>query len=422
MDSTLRDIALQGASLPGGVAASGPPSKIFDEAVIAAKSQVTSEAPSDAPAMPSATDKRPEGDTRSAQEIIDANPTLKNLGNQSGVKDKLREQVGDFESDPDAAYRASEVLDHIKGAKTSHGEERSGDVTDNGKIEGFTKDGDARHGTEAGLLQDFGKYGYSALKSDQTLDLTRDDQVTEDGTNIDNATAAGNRLSYVLTAALGFNSDINTQEKYLNDLKDAIKSGDAQAVADLVKVPPKSMNIDSSAAARMALHDAINYGGQNVDEVVRVLVDQGGIDLAKLDGDGRSAYQVLDARAKAEHDPELRRAADAVRDKMNGELGRAVFDGDQERAVALLKAGADPKCTINADPEKSKGFTLLMFAAANKEPDTVKAMLDAIPEGERKDFINQKDDTGSTALHAAAFGGDDATYKMLVEAGGDEAV
>ena len=58
--------------------------------------------------------QRPKDDNRSAQEIIDDSPLLKNLGNQSGVKDKLRERVGDFEHDADAAYRATQVLDHIE--------------------------------------------------------------------------------------------------------------------------------------------------------------------------------------------------------------------------------------------------------------------------------------------------------------------
>ncbi len=60
--------------------------------------------------------KRPQGDFRTAQQIIDDNPLLKNLGNQSGVKDTLRERVGDFEHDPDAAYRASRVLEHIENS------------------------------------------------------------------------------------------------------------------------------------------------------------------------------------------------------------------------------------------------------------------------------------------------------------------
>ena len=148
-----------------------------------------------APSKPSADDKRPAGDTRSAGQIIDDNPTLKNLGNQSHVKDNLKKQVGDFEHDPDAAYRASKVLDYVKGSKTSDGGDRSGDVKNDGKIDGFTKDGDARHGTEAGLLQDFGKYGYSALKDDHRLDTTKDGHVKKDGTNMDNLTYAGHEVA-----------------------------------------------------------------------------------------------------------------------------------------------------------------------------------------------------------------------------------
>ncbi|QZC97341.1 hypothetical protein K2E96_19595 [Pseudomonas sp. ERGC3:05] len=113
--------------------------------------------------------KRPQGDFRTAQQIIDENPLLKNLGNQSGVKDKLRERVGDFEHDPDAAYRASRVLEHIEkldenGKPTVKRSEFN--EAGNGKIDGFTKGGDALHGTEAGRLQDFGKYGWDTLKGD----------------------------------------------------------------------------------------------------------------------------------------------------------------------------------------------------------------------------------------------------------------
>ncbi|WP_414704207.1 type III effector HrpK domain-containing protein [Pseudomonas sp. UBA1879] len=107
--------------------------------------------------------ERPEGDTRSAQDIIDDNPLLKNLGNQSGVKDMLKEQVGDFENDPDAAYRAGQVLDHVV-RYDENGERLAGNNVDNTSIDGFTKSGEARHGTEAGRLQDFGKDGFDSLK------------------------------------------------------------------------------------------------------------------------------------------------------------------------------------------------------------------------------------------------------------------
>ncbi|MQY49271.1 type III effector HrpK [Rhizobiales bacterium RZME27] len=106
--------------------------------------------------------ERPKGDDRSAQDIIDGDRLLKELGNQSGVKDMLKEQVGDFEKDADAAYRASQVLDHIE--KLDGGGKRlvGGDVGD-GKINGFTRDNEARANTEAGRLQDFGKNGFASL-------------------------------------------------------------------------------------------------------------------------------------------------------------------------------------------------------------------------------------------------------------------
>ncbi len=156
-----------------------------------------------APPKLSADDKRPPGDTRSARDIVDSDPTLKNLGNQSGVKDALKKQVGDFDKDPDAAYRASQVLQHIKQSKASDGKDRSDKVTDDGKIEGFTKDGDARHGTEAGLLQDFGKNGYSALQDNQKLDTTNDRHVKQDGTNMDNTTFAGHEIAHGIASVAG---------------------------------------------------------------------------------------------------------------------------------------------------------------------------------------------------------------------------
>ncbi|UXN58289.1 type III effector HrpK domain-containing protein [Phyllobacterium zundukense] len=107
--------------------------------------------------------EQPEDDDRSARDIIDDSPLLKNLGNQSGVKDMLKERVGDFEKDADAAYRASQILDRIT-MYDEKGNALSGDDVSNSSIDGFTKSGEARHGTEAGRLQDFGKYGFDVIK------------------------------------------------------------------------------------------------------------------------------------------------------------------------------------------------------------------------------------------------------------------
>ncbi|KXF74788.1 type III effector HrpK [Paramesorhizobium deserti] len=110
---------------------------------------------------------RPEGDDRSARDIIDDTPLLRDLGNQSGVKDMLKDRVGDFEHDADAAYRAKQVLEHIE-TFDEEGNKIAGKDVDNGRIDGFTNSGEARHGTEAGRLQDFGKYGFSNLKGKRT--------------------------------------------------------------------------------------------------------------------------------------------------------------------------------------------------------------------------------------------------------------
>jgi len=179
----------------------------------AAAAQQGAPAVQSGPAMPSANDKAPPG--ASAQSIVDGNPTLKNLGNQSGVKDNLKKQCGDWD-DPakspqeraDAAQRASNVVSWVKGAKDRDGDVRPEDVTKNGKIEGFTKDGDARHGTEAGLLQDFGKYGYGHLKADQRLDQTNDGHVKKNGTNMDNAEYIGHKILDGLSKAFNFIGDL----------------------------------------------------------------------------------------------------------------------------------------------------------------------------------------------------------------------
>jgi len=163
--------------------------------------------------MPSANDKAPPGAT--AEQIVDGNPTLKNLGNQSGVKDNLKKQCGDWtdmskspQERADAAQRASNVVDYVKNAKDRDGDVRPKDITTNGKIEGFTKDGDARHGTEAGLLQDFGKYGYGHLKPDQRLDQTNDGHVKKNGTNMDNAEYIGHKILDGLSKAFNFIGDL----------------------------------------------------------------------------------------------------------------------------------------------------------------------------------------------------------------------
>ena len=143
------------------------------------------------PPRPTGPTGRPEGDNRSAEEIIEDSPALANLGDQKDIQiDKLKERCGDWtednpdpESRADAAYNMSQVLEYIDSCKNREGGYRGpGD----GNIEGITDDGDARRGTEAGMLKDFGDQGYSALPENHQLDQTDDPYVELDGSNKDN--------------------------------------------------------------------------------------------------------------------------------------------------------------------------------------------------------------------------------------------
>lgn len=150
------------------------------------------------PHIPSANDKRPAGDNRSAADIVKDSPVLANLGRQKDIKfDELCKQTGvdpkldikDSKQNPDAVYRLAKVLEYIDSSKSASGGDRSGKVqagNGDGNIEGITKDGDARHGTEAGMVKDFAEQGYSSLGSDHQLPTTNDSHVKEDGSNKDN--------------------------------------------------------------------------------------------------------------------------------------------------------------------------------------------------------------------------------------------
>jgi hypothetical protein len=120
--------------------------------------------------------------------------------------------------------------------------------------------------------------------------------------------------------------------------------------------------------------------------------------------------------ARLEEAPESRALKDMatrLRDAMTGELAQAIRDGNETRSIALLKAGADPRGQF------TKGLTFLAAAAANSKSDTVKAILELLPEDERAGFVNEAGLNGNTALHEAAFAQDKVAYRYLIEAGGD---
>lgn len=131
---------------------------------------------------------RPEGDRRSAEQIIEDNPILKNLGPQKQMHLKLiEERLGDWtasnpdpESRADAAYNAARVLDWIDTSLTVTGEGR-GEYTNNGVLEGYTSTGYAAFGTPAGAWEGFIEHGYGVLRRDHRLEYTNDANVTLEG-------------------------------------------------------------------------------------------------------------------------------------------------------------------------------------------------------------------------------------------------
>lgn len=134
--------------------------------------------------------KNMDGDDRSADKIINDNPVLKNLGNQKDIKQEdLKKQFGDWTANnPDEKSRAlaaknmSYFLNNVKALKNREDGDR-GDIHTNGKIEGLTKSGDARHGTEAAIVKDVAEQGLDKMfPKDGKLTQTNDEMVNLNGT------------------------------------------------------------------------------------------------------------------------------------------------------------------------------------------------------------------------------------------------
>lgn len=133
--------------------------------------------------------KNMDGDKRTADEIINNNPVLKNLGNQKDIKQpQLKERFGDWTADnPDPKSRAlaaknmSWFLNSVKALKNREGGDR-GDQHTNTDISGITKNGDARHGTEAAIVKDVAEQGLDKMfPKDGQLTKTNDNMVNLNG-------------------------------------------------------------------------------------------------------------------------------------------------------------------------------------------------------------------------------------------------
>lgn len=282
--------------------------------------------------------ERPDNDKRSAKEIIDDDPLLKNLGNQSGIKDRLKDQVGDFEKDADAAYRASQVLEYIE-THDADGKVITGTDVGNGSIDGITKDGEARNGSEAGRLQDFGKYGFSSLKGPEPTDASRQDferkraglpSMSEtDVTGLETTTADPNDKNRKLTVGE------LTWQNLINEWKTGISNGSISKDDDRAK-----------------LYNALRAQAAKEDGLSMVTLDMSmGQSTAKVNGedfasiiDGKKLdeqTQMLFASETVQKDFQSHqsKALDALPDKdaVREKLENMAFSEEYSRYIAGLK-------------------------------------------------------------------------------------
>jgi ankyrin repeat protein len=206
---------------------------------------------------------------------------------------------------------------------------------------------------------------------------------------------------------------------FRTELKDAIRSGDVAKVRALAAALPEGFDVNKlDGDGSSLLHDAIlSKGGA---EMIEAVVDSG-IDMTVVNGSGDSAYKVMaDKLADMKDGDDKKRLtaqAEMLRFKMQKELSQTFRDKNRPRSFDLIKAGAGGQGYI------APGITFLMAAAERGDTEMIDALLKAIPDGDRKAFINMAGVKGWTALHFAAKhaaqNGDRKAYDALVKAGGD---
>ena len=116
--------------------------------------------------------------------------------------------------------------------------------------------------------------------------------------------------------------------------------------------------------------------------------------------------------------------ADKTTDQNNSDLADALVAGDQQRGLTDVLGGADPKGQFG------DGLGYLLYAAGTGQDQVARALVEAVPQGERAGLINAKGVGGLTALNAAAYdsapGADGAPaqtiYNYLVTQGGDAGI
>jgi hypothetical protein len=133
---------------------------------------------------------------------------------------------------------------------------------------------------------------------------------------------------------------------------DAVRKGKTEVIKSILKNPPKGFDVNAeSEHGKTALHEAM-FADENITDTVKTLVEDGKIDLAKLDNALQSGYH-LAVKFGNKNIPELKEVAKYLKEKLNTEADAAVKNKDQERLDALVKAGADAK-TIEGPEDKPR--------------------------------------------------------------------
>lgn len=382
--------------------------------------------------------KRPEGDTRSAREIVDSTPLLRNLGNQSDVKDNLKKQVGDFENDADAAYRASQVVEHVVSMDES-GNRLTGidaEYKDNDRIDGFTKGGDARHGTEAGRLQDFGKYGYSSLKGDLVhieakthsdkaapADEPQDVQDLRDQYNIPSFGAEG-----LMEMELENDKTVGgqTAEKFVQGIKDDIKSGKLAEDSDEAKIV-KLMDAQAAIETGYNLYgyaEAINMGSGTYRESDKDPTKLSGDDVKEMVDEDKLAKEISELMSKEgikdRYDKELQNSVNGLSEERLSEVREQVFpalfeDGtrdanlDFEDYVIAMNDSGDPAKSEMAELDVDRYFESLRIL----EPDSYNARRQTFDQNMMTHQLNTYMENPDTVSPENADAGLRATVTMV---------
>jgi hypothetical protein len=342
--------------------------------------------------------KRPEGDTRSAREIIDSTPLLRNLGNQSDVKDNLKKQVGDFENDADAAYRASQVVEHVV-SMDENGNRLTGidaEYKDNDRIDGFTKGGDARHGTEAGRLQDFGKYGYSSLNGDlvHIEPKTHSDKAApaDEPQDVQNLREKYEIPSFGAEGLMDMELDNDktvggqTAENFVQTIRDDIKSGKLAEDSDEAKIV-KLMDAQAAIETGYNLYgyaEGINMGSGTYRESDKDPTKLSGDDVKEMVDEEKLAKEIAELMSKESikdrYDTELQKSVSSLPEERLSEVREQVFpalfeDGTRdanlnfEEYVIAMNDSGDPKKSEMAELDVDRYFESLRIL----EPDSYTA-------------------------------------------------